>query len=376
MRPAADSGKAMRAWVVHRPAIQAPPVLHWQDDVAVPEPGPGEVLLKISACGVCHTDLHITEGELALPRETVIPGHQVIGHVEVLGAPEQEIAFVPVPQGVDRRLAARLIAGSGGGDERGLRVKRGARVGMPWLYRSCGSCQYCTTGRENLCEHPQFTGFYRDGGYAEYMVAPVDFLVPIPERFRDEEAAPLLCAGIIGYRSLRLAGVNPDRPLRLGLFGFGASAHLALQLARHWGTAIYVFTRSPEHRRLALDLGASWAGATGDDPPVRLDAAITFAPAGAVIPAALRALAPGGVLAVNAVHLDGIPAFPYDLLYGERVLRSVANATRQDAWEWMYWADVAGIKPHVEIFTLPELPGVLARLKKGEIQGSAVIKLP
>ncbi len=376
MEPPVRSDKAMRAWVVKRSDAKVAPVLHWQEDVAVPTPGPGEALLKVSACGVCHTDLHITEGELTLPHESVIPGHQVIGHVVQLGVPEPKGAFVPVPPGVSKDLASRLIAASGGGDERGLRVQPGVRVGVPWLYRSCGRCQYCLTGRENLCENPQFTGFFHDGGYAEYMVAPVDFLVPIPARFDDEHAAPLLCAGIIGYRSLRLAGVTPDRPIRLGLFGFGASAHLALQVARHWETAVYVFTRNPEHRRLALALGASWAGATGEEPPVLLEAAVTFAPTGAVIPAALRVLAPGGTLAVNAVHLDGIPAFPYELLYGERVLRSVANATRQDAWEWMYWADVAGIDPHVEIYSVGKLPDVLGRLKKGEIQGSAVVKLP
>lgn len=375
MPEAHDKLRTMRGWVVNR-TPDGLPILRFHENLTLPRPDRDEVLLKVSSCGVCHTDLHITDGELILPGESVVPGHEVIGRVEALGDTGLSAAFVPIPQGVDPTLAAQLIAQSGGGDARGLRVVPGSRVGMPWLYRSCGKCTYCLTGRENLCEHPQFTGYYHDGGYAEYMVAPRDFLVPIPTRFDDEHAAPLLCAGIIGYRSLRLAGAGPDRPMHIGLFGFGASAHLALQLARYWGSSVYVFTRSQAHRRLALDLGARWAGAAGDDPPVRLDAAITFAPVGAVIPAALKALAPGGILAVNAVHLDGIPAFPYELLYGERVLRSVANATRQDAWEWMYWADVAGVTPYIEVFDVSALPGVLARLKKGEIQGSAVVRMP
>ena len=364
----------MAGWVLTRPGPLGSAQLdfQWHRDLPVPMPNSKEVLLKVRTCGVCHTDLHTLEGDLQAPPGPLIPGHQVVATVESISA---DNAWVPIPPGLEAGWAERLIANSGGGTAKGLWLRPGRRVGVPWLFGTCGTCQYCRSGDENLCEHPHFTGLSRNGGYAEYLVALAPFLVPIPERFNDDEAAPLLCAGIIGYRSLRLAGIGPGVAANLGLYGFGASAHLTMQLALAWGHAVYVFTRSQEHRRLALLLGARWAGAPEEMSPELLDAAITFAPVGAVIPLALRSLAKGGTLAVNAVHLDGVPAFGYDLLYGERSIRSVANATRKDAWEWMYWADISGTKPIVQQYDAKNLPMALTRLKHGDIRGSAVVRI-
>ncbi|MDR7434239.1 MAG: zinc-dependent alcohol dehydrogenase family protein [Armatimonadota bacterium] len=311
-------------------------------DLPVPRPGPGELLLHVSACGVCHTDLHTVEGELTLPKLPVVPGHQVVGRVEEVGKGVQ--TFRP-----------------------------GDRVGVPWLYSSCGQCAFCRRGEENLCENAQFTGLHVNGGYAEYMIARADFAYHIPERFSDIEAAPLLCAGIIGYRSLRLSEVKPGE--RLGLFGFGASAHLAIQVARHWGCEVFVFTRSEEHRRLAQELGAVWVGGPDQEPPASLDRAILFAPVGSLVPQILRVLRRGGTLAINAIHMSPIPELPYSLLYWERTIRSVANSTRRDAQEFLQVASEIPVRTTVEEYSLEEANRVLMLLKRGQIRGAAVLKI-
>jgi propanol-preferring alcohol dehydrogenase len=322
-----------------RPAEEDPLVLA---DLPVPEPGPGEIRLRVRACAVCHTDLHLAEGEMATPKLPVVPGHQVVGVVDKLG------------EGVTR-------------------FDLGDRAGVPWLYWACGECDYCRRGQENLCDRARFTGQHVDGGFAETMVVPAAFACPIPAGFTDEQAAPLLCAGVIGYRSLRLCGIRPGG--RLGLYGFGASAHVTIQVARHWGCEVYVFTRSQEHRHHALELGAAWVGAAEETPPHELDAAITFAPAGGLVPQALRVLRKAGTLAVNAIHLSPIPEMPYALLYGERTVRSVANATRRDAQELMQWAAEIPVHVDVELYPLSGANAVLRRLKRAEIRGSAVLQI-
>lgn len=308
----------------------------------VPEPGPGQVRIRLTHCGVCHTDLHIAEGDIHPPHLPVTPGHQAVGEIDALGA----------------GVAERHI---------------GQRVGVPWLYAACGDCNFCKRGMENLCENAQFTGFHRDGGFAEYMLAEAAYTLPIPESIANREAAPLLCAGIIGYRSLHKADLQPGE--RLGLFGFGASAHLAIQVARHWGCEVYVFTRSEEHRRHALELEAAWAGGAEDAPPAPLDRAITFAPVGEIIPQALAKLRPGGTLAINAVHLSPIPEMPYDLIYGERTLRSVANATYQDGVEFLNLAARIPIQPTTTLYPLAEANQALLDLKESKLNGEAVLAI-
>ena len=317
-------------------------------DTAVPDPAPGQIRIQVSICGVCHTDLQTVEGDLDLPRLPIIPGHQVVGVVDKVG---------------DGRIAA----------VRDGRYQIGDRVGVAWLNWACGRCDYCRRGLENLCPDAKFTGLHANGGYAEFMVVDEQFAYPIPEQFSDAQAAPLLCAGVIGYRSLRLSGIRPGQ--KLGLYGFGASAHLVIQVARHWDCQVYVFTRSPEHRQHALDLGAAWVGQAEDEPPVKLDASITFAPAGRLIPLALGHLRPGSTLAINAIHMSPIPEMPYNLLWGERVLRSVANVTRQDAAEFLPLAAQIAIKSDVELYPLTEANSVLQRLKASEIKGAAALSI-
>ncbi len=329
----------MRVMALSTPQpVEAGPLQH--QDVPRPTPRDGEVLVRVRCCGVCHTDLHIVEGELTPAKLPIIPGHQVVGIVEQAGS------------GVTRLGA-------------------GARVGVAWLYASCGVCDACRRGEENLCAQISFTGYHVDGGYAEFMVARADYVYPLPDSFGDAQAAPLLCAGIIGHRSLRLCGVRPGE--RLGLFGFGASAHLALQIARHWGCEVYVFTRSADHRRLAERLGAVWVGGSEDRAPHELDAAVVFAPVGRVVIDALRRLRRGGTVAVNAVHLDQMPAFDYSLLYWERVLRSVSNSTRQDGLEFLRLAGEIPLHVEVQLFPLEEANRALLALKRGEITGAAVL---
>jgi propanol-preferring alcohol dehydrogenase len=297
-----------------------------------PEPGPGEVLLRVKACGVCRTDLHIVDGELPALRPAVVPGHQIVGEV----------------------------------------VGTGARVGVSWIGGTDGLCDYCRRGMENLCDSPTFTGYSVDGGYAEYAVARLEFTFPLPEALDDLHAAPLLCAGIIGFRSLRVAGV--ERGERVGLYGFGASAHLAIAVLRAWGCEVHVSTRGAGNRKLAESLGAAWVGSETERPPVALDRAVTFAPSGDVVVAALSALRKGGVVAVNAIHLDRIPQFDYDtLLWGERQIRSVANMTRADARDFLALAAEIGLRPEVTVFGLADVGEALGALKNGAVSGAVVV---
>ena len=351
--------------VLHKPApVESLPLK--LEDVPCPEPKPSEVLIRVSACGVCHTDLHIVEGEVRPRSLPLIPGHQVVGVIESVGTGKasEEARIGDYSGGIPKTLKRTD----------GENPHPGMRVGMPWLYKACGECSYCKSGLENLCDDPRFTGLDVNGGYAEYIVAPADFVVPIPDIFSDEEAAPLLCAGIIGYRSLRVSGLLPGE--RIGLFGFGASAHLALQVARYWGCEVYVFTRSREHQDLARSLGAAWAGTADDVPPRPLDRAITFAPAGGLIPRALKNLRKGGTLAINAIHMDGLPEMPYDLLYWERSIKSVANSTREDAFNFMEVAAAIPIRVKTEAFPLEKANEALLQLKERKIQGSAVLFIP
>ena len=312
-------------------------------EVPLPEPGPGQLRLRVEVCGVCHTDLHTVEGELQLPKLPLIPGHQIVGIVDELG------------KGV---TSFRL----------------GDRVGVAWLHSACGKCDFCGRGLENLCPYARFTGLHVDGGYAQYSLADEGFAYPIPERFSSEEASPLLCAGIIGYRSLRLSEIEPGE--NLGLYGFGASAHIALQVARHWGCSVYVFTRGEHHRQLAAELGAVWTGSARNAPPVAMDASITFAPAGSLVPLALSHLRPGGTLAVNAIYMTRIPEMPYATIYEERTLRSVANFTSQDAVEFLKIAAEVPVRTEVESFPLSQANEVLQKLKRSEIRGAAALRMP
>src|SRR3984885_5624544 len=309
-------------------------------DVPIPQPGQGEVLVRVNFCGVCRTDLHVIEGELPPRKSPVIPGHQVVGTVEQFGSGA-------------RRFAA------------------GARVGVAWLHHTDGTCEYCKAGAENLCDHPTFTGYTVDGGYAEYVVAPENFVYPIPESFRDEHAAPLLCAGIIGFRCLRLSGIK--RGGRLAFYGFGSAAHVAIQVARHWGVEVYACTRGANHQQLALQLGAVWAGEASAEPPERLDAAIIFAPAGELVPPALAALKKAGVLVLGGIHMSPIPSFDYNLLYQERVIRSVANNTRQDGEDFLRVAGQIPVHSQVTLFPLRDANRALNDLKNDRINGAAVL---
>ena len=321
--------------------IQTKP-LAWIE-LPAPEPGSGEVRLRVQVCGVCRTDLHIVEGELPPAKRPVIPGHEVVGYVDRVG--------------------------------RNVRtIKEGDRVGIAWLQRVCGRCEFCTSKRENLCPSAQFTGYHVDGGYAEYAVVPESFAYPIPKAFPDDEVAPLLCAGIIGYRALRLSGVKPGQ--RLGLYGFGASAHITIQVARHWGCSVYVCSLREEHRALARELGAVWVGGAAESPPEKLHGAIMFAPAGELVPPALRALEKGGTLAVAGIYLSPIPSLDYDReLFGERVLRSVTANTKQDGIDLLQEAAAIPIRPHTERFDLQDANKALQALKAGTIQGAAVLQV-
>jgi propanol-preferring alcohol dehydrogenase len=308
-------------------------------DVANPRVRSGHVLLRVRACGVCRTDLHIVEGDLPPKQLRIIPGHQIVGEVVEGGT-----ADIPV----------------------------GSRVGVSWLGGTDGTCSYCQRGMENLCDSPMFTGYTVAGGYAQYAFARADFVFPLPPTLDDLQAAPLLCAGIIGFRSLRVAGVEQGE--RVGLFGFGASAHLAIAVLRDWKCDVYVSTRGESHRKLAESLGAKWVGNETEKPPIELDRAITFAPSGDVVIAALSSLRKGGVVAINAIHLDRIPQFDYDrLLWGERQLRSVANMTRDDARDFLALAAKIGLRPKVTAFPLDQANEALLAVKNDAIDGAAVI---
>ncbi|MCX6578384.1 MAG: zinc-dependent alcohol dehydrogenase family protein [Candidatus Aminicenantes bacterium] len=312
-------------------------------EMPAPQPGAEDILIKVNVCGVCHTDLHTVEGELPEAVLPVIPGHQVVGIVEG--------------------------AGQGTG-----RFKKGDRIGAAWLHYACGKCAFCLSGRENLCENGRFTGYHVNGGYAEYMTIPEKFAYAIPEIFTDEEASPLLCAGIIGYRALRLSNIRPGGCL--GLYGFGASAHVAIQVAVHWGCRVYVFSRSKKHQDLARKLGAAWTGTAQEVPPKKTNSAIIFAPAGPLVLDALLNTEKGGTVALAGIYMTPIPEMDYQkYLYHERTLRSVANATRQDGEELLKIAAEIPIRTTTRIFPLAEANKVLCLLKEGQISGSAVLKI-
>lgn len=311
-------------------------------EAPIPTFGPDEIRIKVNTCGICHTDLHTVEGELPLMKRVLIPGHQIVGRVESKG-------------------------------EKVSKFQIGDRVGVPWLYSTCGKCGFCLKDKENLCENARFTGFHVDGGYAEYMVVQEKFAYPIPERFSDFEAAPLLCAGIIGYRSLQLSEIKPGE--RLGLYGFGASAHIVIQIARHWNCEVYVFSRNAEHRALAQKLGAIWTGEAKNNPPQKLDSAIIFAPAGSLVLDGLRVLKKGGTLALAGIYMSPIPEIGYNLIYHEKTIRSVANATRQDAIDLLKIAAEIPIKTEIETFPFKEANRALQLLKQGKINGAGVLEV-
>lgn len=316
------------------------------EECPVPVPRADELLVRVRACGICRTDLHVVEGDLAPHRMPVIPGHQIVGEVVETGAAVTGVAI-------------------------------GSRVGIAWLQRTCGVCRYCRSGRENLCESPEFTGWSVDGGFAEYAVAPAAFAYPLPDLFDDVQAAPLLCAGIIGYRALRLTGLaEPSawRGARLGIYGFGAAGHVAIQLARRRGADVYVMTRDRQrHQALADELGAAWVGDAAAKPPVQLDASIIFAPAGELVPVALESLDKGGVLVLGGIYMSPIPTFPYRQIYGERVVRSVANNTRQDGREFLAEAAAVPVRTHVQTYSLEQANDALIALKTDAIRGAGVL---
>lgn len=331
----------MRAYRLHRSApIESSPLA--LSEVTTPAAGQGEILIRVQVCGLCHTDLHIAEGELDLPKLPLTPGHQVVGRVASLGPGAEGFAL-------------------------------GDRVGVPWLYSACGRCDYCERGLENLCDDAKFTGWHVDGGYAEFMVAPADFIYSIPEGFSDEQAAPLLCGGVIGYRAFRLANTRPGATL--GLYGFGSSAHMVIQVALARGCRVHVFTRGAGHRRMAADFGAAFVGRAEEAAHGSLDAAIVFAPAGALVPQALRALRKGGTLALAGIYMSAIPEMSYELLYGEREVRTVANSTRRDVRELLILAAEIPIRTRVEQFAFEDLNHALAQLKSGNIDGGGVLQV-
>lgn len=307
-----------------------------------PEPGPGEILVRVGACGVCRTDLHVVDGDLTDPALPIVPGHEIVGRVAAIG------------EGV-------------------ARYGEGDRVGIPWLGFTCGTCGACRAGRENLCERARFTGYQIDGGYADYTIADQRYCFPIEGDYSDAAAAPLLCAGLIGYRALRMAG----DPATLGIYGFGAAAHIVAQLARHEGRAVHAFTRPGDTaaQRFAKSLGAVWAGESAMTPPEPLDAAIIFAPVGSLVPAALRAVAPGGIVVCAGIHMSDIPAFPYDILWGERQIRSVANLTRRDGEEFLVLAPKVPIETTIECYDLGRANEALSALRDGRLEGAAVLTM-
>ena len=331
----------MRACFLRTPAkVETNPLEY--GEYPEPEPGDGEVLVRVKVCGVCRTDLHVIEGELPPKVSPVIPGHQVVGVIEKLGPGAKRFAV-------------------------------GTTVGIAWLHKTDGTCEYCRRGEENLCDAAQFTGYSVNGGYAEHIVAPEAFIYALPSGFSEQQAAPLLCAGIIGYRCLKLASLA--RGEKLGFYGFGAAAHVAIQVARHWGVKVYASTRDAKHQRLAMELGAQWTGGTLEAPPAKLDAAIVFAPAGEIVPAALQALRKAGRLILGGIHMSPIPSFGYDLLYEERMIRSVANNTRRDGEEFLSLAAEIPIHTKVRVYPLADVNNALNALKNDAIPGAAVLQV-
>lgn len=342
----------MKAFLLKKPApIEKYPLR--LEEIEIPKPRPSEVLVEVSACGICRTDLHVCEGELEPRVSNVIPGHQIVGHIAEAGSEVKNF-------------------------------QKGERVGVAWLNRTCGKCRHCLRKKENLCEAADFTGWTLNGGFAEYAIASAEFLYRLPEEFSDTEAAPLLCAGIIGYRALRLTGLSTKhvsgaidwKGANLGIYGFGAAGHVCIQIARSRGAEVYVATRDRErHQKLAEELGAMWVGDTFDKPPVKLDAAIIFAPAGEIIPAALKALDKGGSLVLGGIYMSPIPELEYQLLYGERIVRTVANNTRQDGQDFLAEAARAGVQTHIEIFPFEKANEALIALKHDAIRGAGVLKI-
>jgi propanol-preferring alcohol dehydrogenase len=330
--------ETMRAMV-----LEAPGSSLVYRELPVPRPGPDQVLIKVHACGVCRTDLHVVDGELPDPKLPIVPGHEIVGSVVEIGAKVKSI-------------------------------KTGDRIGVPWLGYTCGKCAFCRTGRENLCDGPKFTGYTLDGGYAEYTVADTRYCFPLPQGYSDTAAAPLLCAGLIGYRSYRMAGENAQR---LGIYGFGGAAHIIAQVAVHQHRNVFAFTRPGDTgaQKFARRLGAVWAGDSTEMPPEPLDAAIIFAPVGSLLPAALRATIKGGTVVCGGIHMSDIPSFPYSLLWEERTVRSVANLTREDGEELLAIAPKVPVKTEVEVFPLTEANRALARLREGSLQGAAVLTI-
>ena len=336
----------MKAWVLKTPGSVDDRPLRL-DEVPEPEVRADELLVRVSVCGICRTDLHVVEGELPVRLSPVIPGHQIVGRVAVLGT-----------------------------DVGGFAVND--RVGVAWLNRTCGKCKYCLAGRENLCDQALFTGWSVNGGYAEYAIAPASFTYPLPDSFEDIQAAPLLCAGIIGYRCLRLTGLSQHnwKGARLGIYGFGAAGHICIQLARSRGAEVYVCTRDRErHQALAHELGAAWVGDAAEAPPAQLDTAIIFAPAGELVPVALKAVAKGGTIVLGGIHMSPIPSFDYSLIYGERTLRSVANNTRADGEEFLLEAASIPVRTHVQTFSFEQANDALIALKHDAIRGAGVLRL-
>ena len=336
----------MKAWVLDKPApVESCPLV--LTDVRVPQPAEDEVLVKVHACGICRTDLHVVEGELPVRKSHLIPGHQVVGTISVVGSQVDEFQI-------------------------------GDRVGIAWLNQTCGICEFCRAGQENLCDRAMFTGWTVDGGYAEFAVAPALFTYHLPDGFDDIQAAPLLCAGIIGYRCLRLTGIEKRdwSGVKLGLYGFGAAGHVCIQVARARGAEVYVCTRDRErHQALASELGAAWVGDADAPPPVSFDASIIFAPAGELIPPALKAIKKGGTLVLGGIHMSPIPSFDYSLIYGERIIRSVANNTRIDGEEFLVEAAQIPIVTHTQVFKFNEANQALIALKTDAIRGAAVLDI-
>jgi alcohol dehydrogenase, propanol-preferring len=336
----------MKAWILRTPGRVDERPLQLAD-LPTPAPREDELLVRVSACGICRTDLHVVEGELPVQRSPLIPGHQIVGRVSALGSRVENFSL----------------------DD---------RIGVAWLNRTCGKCGFCLSGRENLCEQALFTGWSVDGGYAEYAVAVASFAYRIPDDFDDVQAAPLLCAGIIGYRCLRLTGLQEREwnGARLGLYGFGAAGHISIQLARARGAEVYVCTRDRErHQALAHELGATWVGDTAEEPPVKLDAAIIFAPAGELVPTALKTMVKGGTVVLGGIHMSPIPSFDYSLIYGERMIRSVANNTRADGREFLLEAARIPVRTHVQTFPFDQVNEGLIALKNDAIRGAGVISL-
>ena len=334
----------MKAWLLHKPAPVAERPLTFSE-VPTLVPGDNEVQVRIHACGICRTDLHVIEGDLPERRSPLIPGHQIVGQVTARGKQVKDFDV-------------------------------GDRVGVAWLNRTCGACEFCCSRRENLCDQPQFTGWTVNGGYAEFAIAPASFTYQIPEDFEAAQAAPLLCAGIIGYRCLRLTGITESEwsGARLGIYGFGAAGHIAIQLARARGAEVYVCSRDRErHQALAHELGATWVGDASDEPPVKLDASIIFAPAGELVPGALKAIRKGGAVVLGGIHMSTIPAFDYSLIYGERVVRSVANNTRIDGREFLAEAANIPVRTHIETFDFDQAHEALIALKNDAIRGAGVL---